>query len=850
MKKILGVAFLLLFFISSFAQKLGNGFDASKLAISWQLVENNHNNKGQALIALTFTNTSKKSLPANGWKIYFNYVRDVAPASADGTVKVQQVNGDLFVLSPVLGFQPLQPGQSVRVEFLSSDWIVNITDTPTGFYLVWDGSDKGISINQYTIFPFTEDKQFQRFPGDKTARITPQDLFNQNKNITNISASSLTKIFPTPVSYLETGGSYIINQQSSIKADAAFLSEKNYLEDQLNSLINNRETTAQSVIQLNRKDLPTDAYELQVTNAGIVISASSGSGIFYGIQSLLSLLPPDAWKSKQNEISLPNVSVKDAPRFGFRSFVLDVTRNFQPQKQILKLLDLLALYKMNVLHLHFSDDEGWRIEMPSLPELTDIGSKRGYTIDNKANLQSAYGSGPDINNPYGSGHYSKAEFIEILKDANQRHIQVIPEVETPGHARAAIKAMYARYERLLKAGQKDEAEKYVLNDFEDKSVYSSAQLWNDNVMNVSLPSVYNFIERVVDDLREMYAEAGAPLATIHMGGDEVPAHVWEKSPAYLALKQKDPSIKSTDDLWSYYFTRVNAILKKRNLFLSGWEEAGMRKTKLDGNSLMIPNPEFVPEKFQLDVWNNVLGSGAEDLAYKLAETGYKVVLSCVSNNYFDMAYYKDFEEPGYYWGSFVDIDKPFYFIPYDYFKNANEDKFGNPINHSMFVGKQRLTDYGKSNIVGIQGLLWSENVRGTQRMEYMMLPKLLGLAERAWAADPEWATEKDSSKSAQLYQQAWSQFVNVVGQRELPRLDYYAGGYNYRIPVPGLEIKQGKVIANIQLPGFRLFYTTDGTEPTSQSNLYNGPITAKGKIIVKAFDTRGRSGRSAVVVNP
>ena len=850
MKKFLFAGIFILIYVQLFAQKPGNGFDASKLSISWQLVENNHNNTSQALIALTFTNTSKKSLPASGWKIYFNYVRDVIPASAESTVKAQQVNGDLFVLSPAQGFQPVKPGQSVRVEFLSSDWVVNVTDAPSGFYLVWDGSDKGIAINQFTIIPFTEDKQFQRFPGDKTARLTTQDLFNQNKNINDIPAASLTKIFPTPVSYKETGGSYIIHSQSGIVADAAFTQEKNYLEEKLNSLISNRSSSAATAIRLQQKELPADAYELQVTNTGIVINASSGSGIFYGIQSLLSLLPPDAWKGLQQEIPIPNVAVQDAPRFGFRSFMLDISRNFQPQKQILKLLDLLALYKLNVLHLHFSDDEGWRIEMPSLPELTDIGSKRGYTTDNKANLQSAYGSGPDVNNPYGSGHYSKAEFIEILKYASQRHIEIVPEIETPGHARAAIKSMYVRYERLLKAGQKEEAEKYVLNDFEDASVYYSAQLWNDNVMNVALPGVYNFVERVVDDLREMYAEAGAPLTSIHMGGDEVPAHVWEKSPAYLALKQKDPSIKSTDDLWSYYFTRVNAILKKRNLFLSGWEEAGMRKTKLDGNSLMVPNPDFVPEKFRLDVWNNVLGSGAEDLAYKLAETGYKVVLSCVTNNYFDMAYYKDFEEPGYYWGSFVDMDKPFYFIPFDYFKNTHEDKLGNTLNRSMFVGKQRLTDYGKSNIVGIQGLLWSENVKGTERLEYMLLPKLLGLAERAWAADPDWAAEPDSSKSVQLYQQAWSRFVNTVGKRELPRLDYYAGGFNYRIPVPGATVQDGYVTANIQLPGLRILYTTDGTEPTLQSSLYNGPIATKGKIILKAFDTRGRNGRSAVINNP
>jgi hexosaminidase len=368
-------------------------------------------------------------------------------------------------------------------------------------------------------------------------------------------------------------------------------------------------------------------------------------------------------------------------------------------------------------------------------------------------------------------------------------------------------------------------------------------------MNVALPSVYNFVDKVATDLAAMYKEANAPLKTIHMGGDEVPAGVWEKSPAYLSLKEKEKNIRSTDDLWYYYFGKVNSILKAKGLFLSGWEEAALRKTMQDGGKKMTPNPDFVNEHFQVDVWNNVLGWGAEDLAYQLANSGYKVVLSCVSNQYFDMAYYKDFEEPGYYWGGYVDIDKLFYFVPFDYFKNSKEDKFGNPLDKSIFVGKQRLTDYGKSNIVGIKGLLWAETLRSSDRMEYMLLPKLLGLAERAWSKDPAWAMEKDSAKSAALYADAWNKFVNVVGKRELPRLNYYAGGFNYRIPSPGAKVENGKVYANIQLPGFTIHYTIDGKEPTATSNIYKEPISAQGTIKLRAFDDRGRGGRSVGVRN-
>ncbi len=250
--------------------------------------------------------------------------------------------------------------------------------------------------------------------------------------------------------------------------------------------------------------------------------------------------------------------------------------------------------------------------------------------------------------------------------------------------------MDARYDRLMKEGKKAEAEKYLLRDLEDQSVYRSVQGWNDNVINVAVPSVYNFVERVVDDVVGMYKEADAPLQRIHFGGDEVPAGVWEKSPAYHALKKNHPEIESTDDLWYYFYGKVNGILKQRGLTLYGWEEIGMRKTTLDGGPRYIPNPDFVNEKFQVDVWNNVLGWGAEDLAYRLANSGYKVVLSCVTHLYFDMAYYKSFEEPGYYWGAFVDINKPYDFIPFDYFKNANEDKFGGRVG-SIDFHRQRKT---------------------------------------------------------------------------------------------------------------------------------------------------------------
>jgi hexosaminidase len=130
-----------------------------------------------------------------------------------------------------------------------------------------------------------------------------------------------------------------------------------------------------------------------------------------------------------------------------------------------------------------------------------------------------------------------------------------------------------------------------------------------------------------------------------------------------------------------------------------------------------------------------------------------------------------------------------------------------------------------------------------------MLPKLLGVAERAWAKDPSWATEKDDAKSELLYNQAWSEFIHTVGARELPRLDFYAGGFRYRIPPAGAKVISGKVAANVQFPGYLIRYTTDGREPTAQSPVYTQPIAATGKIKLKVFNPAGRAGQTVTIIH-
>ncbi len=815
------------------------------LSLTWEVLEEKHLGKNQTLSVLTFKNSGSVALPASGWSIYFHCSPSFTPKATDAPLKVESINGDLLRMVPTGKFKELKPGETQKFEFVAAGQIVNESRAPRGFYLVWDKEPtKGYSITNAQVL-----KPAKNMVG----WIEPKDIYTQNSSIKDIPAEQLPKIFPTPAQYKETDQAFALTSAVPVVADGAFQNEAALLAAHLGTIFGQKPEVIASgtgkAIRLKKKaGLGKEAYELVVTPQEILISATTSAGAFYGTQSLKTLLPASALAQTQTSVLVPGVQVKDEPRFGHRAVMLDVARNFHKKEAVLKVLDLMALYKLNVFHFHLNDDEGWRLEIPGLPELTQVGGRRGHDPSEKNFLMPAYGSGPEVDKSSGSGFYTRADFIQILKYARERHIKVIPEVETPGHARAAIKSMDARYERLMKEGKTTEAQKYLLRDLNDKSEYRSVQYFNDNVINVALPSTYNFLEKVTDELLAMYKEAGAPIQTIHFGGDEVPNGVWEKSPEVQKLMTQNPEVKNVDDLWYYFFGKVSKMLEKRNLYLSGWEEIGLSKVRTNGRLSYVANPTFVKKNFHVDVWNNV---GANlDLPYRMANAGYKVVLTNVTHFYLDLAYQKEYDEKGLYWGGFLDVDKPFYFNPFDYMKSIRVNEDNKPLTSSAaFAGKEQLKPAARANIVGLQAPLWSETLTSPDRLEYMLLPKVLGLAERAWAPDPAWAANPESSQSKAAYVQAWSQFVNVLGKRELPRLNYYAGGFGYRIPTVGATVQDGKVLANVQMPGLIIRYTTDGAEPNAQSKVYSGPVTEKGTIKLAAFDVAGRSSRVTTVEN-
>ncbi|MDH5382133.1 MAG: family 20 glycosylhydrolase, partial [Cyclobacteriaceae bacterium] len=511
---------------------------------------------------------------------------------------------------------------------------------------------------------------------------------------------------------------------------------------------------------------------------------------------------------------------------------------------VLKFIDFMSAYKMNTIEIYLSEDEGWRIEIAALPELTQVGSQRGHSADESKFIQPAYGSGAEPGKSFGSGFYTRADYVEILRYATKRHVKVIPTINVPGHSRAAIKAMQNRYDRLMAEGDEEGALEYYLHDPNDKSVYSGAQSFNDNILCVCKESTVKFFVTVLDEIIDMYKEAEAPLEMFHSGGDEVPAGSWEKSPLCEELMKTTPEIKNARNWQAYYFKKIVKEIKDRGLLVGGWEEVAML---FNDDNTWEANPDFADGEIYPYVWNSLWGQ--QDLAYKLANAGYPVVLCNVNNFYFDLAYNKDPEERGLYWGGFVDTKKAFEFIPYDLFKSMRTDPMGKPFSQSDFEGMVRLKEEAKANIAGLQGQLWGETINsGNDRLEYYYLPKIFGLAERAWQGQADWGYIQDETEREAGLEKAWNEFANRVGQFEFARISQLSGGYNYRVPQPGAKIIDEKVHVNVRFPGVVVRYTTDGTEPTESSNLYTEPFSTEGgEVTLKAFSPSGKTSRTITI---
>ncbi|HNM23857.1 MAG TPA: family 20 glycosylhydrolase, partial [Saprospiraceae bacterium] len=347
-------------------------FRPDLLKLEWELVENQYQGAEQTLSRLTLTNDSKNRLPVSGWSIYFSFGRSFRPeATLASGFEVKQLSGDWFRLRPTDKFSGLAPGQVCKVDLVSSDWLVHHTDAPNGFYMVFEREpDKGYPLPLPVVKGPADPRKLLRSPDDKKMPVTPADIYNQNLAIGAPETDKMCPVFPTPMKWNPLGSGVVIGQNTPVWIDPAFFYEGRLLKESWQYWFGGINLSGVDVsggvavaVRPSPEALPDEAYRMNITpEHGVEIWASTPAGAFYGIQSLSTIIDPAALQQSVAEMRLPCLEIYDRPRFAYRGLHVDVARNFQSKSEILKLLDVMALYKLNTLHFHFSDDEGWRIE--------------------------------------------------------------------------------------------------------------------------------------------------------------------------------------------------------------------------------------------------------------------------------------------------------------------------------------------------------------------------------------------------------------------------------------------------------------------------------------------------------
>ena len=789
------------------------------------------------LARIRLKNAGVSPLAAAGWSISFSCETGVAEGPAGDALQVEQVVGTQYRLRPRPGFAGLAAGAQLEATIEHAGAVGNPAKGIDGAYYSEDASPGvGHPLARVDVLPMP-------FLPDS---VTPAQLFERYARLAPAGPVTLPPVFPAPLAWQPGEGTLHWSAMPVILAPPALAVEARRVRELLaphlrEAPVRGTSTTAAGVqpgVQLLlarelgpwARGLGAEAHELTVdAHHGITLRARTAAGIALAIASLHELLPLEPTQAAG--IALPALSIQDAPRLAYRGFMLDVARNFEPVPQVLRLLDLMARYKLNTLHLHLTDDEGWRFAVPGLPELNDFGARRGPGGADADHLPPAHGSGADIGNPYGSGYYTREDYLEILRHARALHIDVLPEIEMPGHARAAVQAMAWRARMRAAAGLADDGLR--LDDPEDASLYSSAQLYGDNVLNPAMPGTYALIERAVATLAAWHRAAGMPLRLLHVGGDELPAHAWGDSPAIRALMARE-GLASRADVWQHFYERVGAILAHAGMRPAGWEEIAMREAT--GGAPAAPATALRLLAPRAYVWNmpaaDVVPPASGNVAVQLANAGFDVVLAPASRLYFDMMQLRSPAEPGHDWAGHADLDAAFDFLPFQ------------PAGPRAAV---QLTAEGRRHIVGLEGTLFTELVHDPARLDYMVMPRLLALAERAWSAEPDWSREADPARAEAMHRADWARFAAQLGTRVLPRLDAEHAGVGYRIPPPGLRATAAGIEANSLLPGFTLRYAVGGATPTADSPAISGPIAAHALVQVAAFSRDGRAGPASII---
>ena len=690
---------------------------SARVAVQWETLGNSNDEQGRNVYVERFTIDADHSFQYLGFNTFHRH--RVALDSADSLIEV--IPGYYLISSP-----KFRQAGHVVVDIRTNGQFRNIAYTPDGFHIV--NSDGTTEEVDYTAKSIIERPEQWVMTNGNDAMPYGDSVYERNAQLQGGNVDFYS----------------VIPSYKSVKLSGSTSAAINSI--QFKAVASQRSQWFRATVQKGR----------------VVVEAAAEDSA-----AVMRRLEPLALLSAKN---VPDAVIEDYPDFGYRGVMIDIARNFQPISEMHRILQLMARYGFNILHFHFADDEAWRLEIPDFPELTDVAGQRGFTLDETDHLAQLFTGTGDVNAVNSSnGFYTRSEFIGLLKYADSLGIKVLPEIESPGHARAAIKAMERRY-RLTGDDY------YRLIDPQDTSRYVSAQWFGDNVMNPALPGPVRFMTDVTARIKAMYDEAGVEMPAMHIGGDEVAMGAWTGSPianAYMAER----GITNYRDLHYIFVKELTANFAAMGVKVSGWQEISMRSEE-SFNELVRPNT------FSINCWRNPDDNSA--IIAQTAMADYPTVLSIVNHFYLDMCYSSHPCERGLTWGGTVDEFDALHGYPYQLC----------PVDSAHFA-----------NVLGVSGHLFAETIRSGRMIETYLLPKMLGMAERAWNAQPTY-TDAD--------------FNAVIAKREMPF--WLANGSPVHLRQPGIVIADGHVVMNTSYPEVEVRYTLDGTEPTSTSPLYSAPF--------------------------
>jgi len=603
-------------------------------------------------------------------------------------------------------------------------------------------------------------------------------------------ASEALHIIPAPLSVQEGKGQFTINAATTIIADedskstVAFFTTwlKQNRIPALNPVFTRQAVTNRAnvilITTLGAEHLPAEGYTLSVTPRCIKLTGK-GAGLFYGIQTLIQLFP----EMDRGTIVLPGVTIEDHPRYGYRGLMLDVSRHFFTVQQVKNLLDLMASYKLNRFHWHLTDDQGWRLEIKSYPKLTSIGAWRVKRVgDFGGNMPPPQTGEPATD----GGFYTQENVKDILRYAAERHIQVMPEIDVPGHSMAIV-AAYPELSVTKNVATRVNPGSSFAKWFPD----GHYEMYEDNTLNPTDEKVYSFLDKVFTEVAALF-----PYEYIHVGGDECFKGYWEKDSSVLAFMQQN-KITTTHELQGYFMKRLNTIVRAKHKKMIGWDE--MLEGGLNESVAVMNRFGEKRAKEQLQ----------KKLPIIMAPGGHGL--------YFDYAQSASEMEPINHGGN----------SPWWKAYNFNPDYPGT------------LSDTDRPYIMGVEACIWTEHIPSVAKLQYMLLPRMLALAETGWA------TQENKVET---------RFTKEVLPFHLQRFD--KAGINYRVPTIYKEIdstiKGDSFRLEIQppFPGARIFYTVNNRQPGEADHEYTGPVTIpvlpQKKIILKTIVITPAGRRSVV----